>query len=101
MLIDYLLKNLKESTHEMYAKVCGMHAKVSYGSTIQACRPGVVTSPQVDSPNYHNGSIKEGTGCVLLFRKAKKLIMHWRKGAQRAEAKFVRLGELDIPGHQH
>ena len=62
----------------------------------------MVTSPQVDSANHQNGSIKEGTGRVFLFREAKKLIVNWRKGAQGTEAKFVRLlGELDVPGHQH
>ncbi len=31
-----------------------MHAKVSYGSTIPACRVVVVTLPQVDSRNIYN-----------------------------------------------
>ncbi len=61
----------------------------------------MVISPPVDSANHQNGSIEEGIGRVFLFRKAKKLIVNWRKGAQGTEAKFVRLGELDIPGHQH
>ena len=50
----YLLKNLKESNYEMHAKVYDMHAKVSYSSTIPACRLIVVTSPQVDSQNDKN-----------------------------------------------
>ncbi len=37
--------------YEMHAKVYNMHAKVSYSSTIPACRLIVVTSPQVDSEN--------------------------------------------------
>jgi hypothetical protein len=40
----YLLKNLKESTYEMHAKVYDMHDKVSYSSTIPACRLIVVAN---------------------------------------------------------
>ncbi len=50
----YLLKNLYESNYDVRAKVYGIHAKVSYSSTIPACRLTVVTSPQVDSQNDKN-----------------------------------------------
>ena len=64
--------------YEMHAKVYNMHAKVSYSSTIPACRLIVVTSPQVDSENDNR----------LAF-ESEDLVVHGGQSAKGAIAELA------------
>ncbi len=64
----------------MHAKVYNMHAKVSYSSTIPACRLIVVTSPQVDSDN---DNVK------TLTVESEDLVVHGGQSAKGAIAELA------------